>query len=456
MKTLYKHLLATTLFILAPALIFPMDSYAQGGNPADWPPVKREPHKQAKCLLCGRYSIIYNIYVDKINDAEQTLREIQIEVYEDDQFISKDKANIAAIEAADGKDLAARLATANKVLQNDENDRARHAQEEINKQNEIDGLNGSKFAALQELTNCERSCLTEEKKTSMFPGTGAGSDYFASSGFEKLNGWYAHVGLPYQQFSNNSTTFAASSTNNNYNVSTSYHPNYDLGIGYHLPGRDSNIALDYTHLYGSDTSNVWDGSLTLSPGTTGPVNWAASRVTFNYDSLDLTAGHLINQGIRFAIYYYGGLNYTRFTKDVNIWGNGLGNTVFNQIGTSYNGFGPTFGMDGYCHPFDDFPNFSFYGGVQPSLLFGTMTGYQRTTINDVLTVESIPNERLVVPVLGSKLGINYDLPYKTMKWNLQLGYRLTELFGVTKDNNSYTTPVNASFQGPYFNLGVGF
>lgn len=40
-------------------------------------------------------------------------------------------------------------------------------------------------------------------------------------------------------------------------------------------------------------------------------------------------------------------------------------------------------------------------------------------------------------------------------FNLQLGYQVTEYFGVTRDTN-YKTPNNGSLQGFYLNIGAGF
>lgn len=270
-----------------------------------------------------------------------------------------------------------------------------------------------------------------------------------------FNGWHGFIGINYEQFSNNGTAFAESSTNRLYNIDPTYQTGYNLGIGYLIPGKESDANLTYSHLHTSDSNSAWAPSLSVSPGSLGPVTWASSKLTFDYNAVNLTAGHMINYTPNFKANYYGGLNYTHLAKDMTIRGSGFGNEIYNDVGTSFNGFGPTFGMDGYCTPFNNYPNFNIIGSVNPTLAYGTMTGYVRTNFNDVRNSEGIPDEKIVVPIINSKLALNYDLPYKTTKLNFQLGYQLTELFGVTRET-SYTNSVNASLQGAYFNVGIGF
>lgn len=271
-----------------------------------------------------------------------------------------------------------------------------------------------------------------------------------------LSGWSISAGIDYQQFSNNGTVYAESSTNKYYNVSPSYQTGFNLGVGYYIPVKNSDINLEYTHLRTSDTSNAWANSLTVSPGALGPVTWASSNVIFDYDSIDFTAGHNLPLHPNYGVNYYGGLNYTHLTKNMNINGNGLGNVIHNSVGTSFYGVGPTFGADTYCNPLSDNPNFTVYVGVQPSLLYGSMSGYVNTNVNDVRTSENIPSDKVVIPAVGAELGLNYVIPYNKTKFNLRLGYELKEFFGATRDGDNYNNAINASFQGLFFNVRATF
>src|SRR5689334_18716165 len=100
MKKLYeRHPLISSSLILCTSMMLSTQAFAQE-NPANLEPVRKEPHILAKCQLCIVYAEKYNIYTDKVYDAQQTLREIEIELYEDDQFIKRDYENIDNIRAA--------------------------------------------------------------------------------------------------------------------------------------------------------------------------------------------------------------------------------------------------------------------------------------------------------------------------------------------------------------------
>lgn len=273
-----------------------------------------------------------------------------------------------------------------------------------------------------------------------------------------LSGWSVNLGGSYQQFSNNGTAFAENSLNRTYNIDPDYHFGYNLGLGYHVPSKDSDIGLNYTHLNTSDKTSVWSDGLSLTTDTVvGPFGWVSGKNDFKYDSVDLTAGHQVGLSPSFGLNYYGGLNYTHLAKDMTLYGTNPGVDYTNNLGTNFNGFGPTFGMDGECHPFESsYPRFSVTGGVKASALYGTMTGYSRVNDNGIRSSDSIPNEKTVVPGVGAKLGLDYDLPLTGMNLKTELGYQLTEYFGVTKSSNYASTSTNASFQGAYLNLHARF
>lgn len=444
-----KHLLLTALLISSSFLSF--EAFAQS-NPADLPPAQKQKYKSTTCKPCEKYVKRYNKLVDKMYDDQVELREIGISIYEDHQFIEKDKANIDAIRAKGGPNAQSALETAYKVLSNDEADLARHEQESDNVDRDIVSVSSQEDIASEQLARCEKEKCGIEPKTSMvMPGSSTSTlgPQYAMSGF------YGSAGLNYQQFSNNGSTYTESSTSHNYNVNTDYHSGFNLEMGYHFGGtRNSNLQIDYTHLHTSDNSNASASSLTVSPDSSGPVNSASSALTFNYNNVYFTAGHAIPMTNNFVLYLYGGVNYMQLSRNMDITGDGLGNSIFNKVGTNFSGWGPTFGMDGYCEPFDEYPNFSVFGGVQPSLLYGTMSGFVHKRINTTYTEEIIPNENLVVPGLGGKLGVNYDIPYKDVKFKLQVGYQLTEYFNIARDAN-YNNPINSSLQGPFVNFGVG-
>lgn len=288
-----------------------------------------------------------------------------------------------------------------------------------------------------------------------------GTKYYDKQPYLNLQGWSGHLSWDYQKFSNNSTTFAENVPfeygqawhAKNFNANTSYHSGYDIGLGYNIPGRDTTVNFDYMYLHSSDSSNASGENLILFPTGVAGATSAHNSLTFNYDSVDLTAGHFINFTPLFKMNFYGGLNYSHLARNMTTHANNFDGDITIRGGFSYNGFGPTFGADGYCSPFSQYPNVSLFGGIKPSLLYGTRTNFVNSTIDNVYNNENLPDEKIVVPAIGAKLGLNYDIGYKDMKYNIQLGYSLTNYFGVGKDV-SYSNDVNTSFQGFFLNLGA--
>lgn len=279
----------------------------------------------------------------------------------------------------------------------------------------------------------------------------SGSEYNLSG----FSGWNIKAGLTYAQFSNNGSSYAESTNHKIFNISPEYHTGYKLGIGYTIPNVGTELNLDYRHLHTSDTSNAWADNLTLFPGSLslGPVNWATSTLSFDFDALDFTAGHWVQFSPKFRANFYGGLSYTHLAKDMDTSGSGFGNEIHISGGTSFRGIGPTFGMDGYCSPSENYQNFSVYGGVRTTALYGTMTGYVNTLDNGIRTSDHIPNEKTVIPAFGAKIGLDWNYPYKGATFGINLGYEVNEYWGATKDSN-YTSSNNTSYQGAslLFNL----
>lgn len=278
---------------------------------------------------------------------------------------------------------------------------------------------------------------------------------------DELTPWNIKLGFQYQQFSNNGSKFAETTTGNHYNVSPGYHGGYDFGIGYQLPRLNTEIKFNYMHLTTRDTSSVWANNLFLVGGSTdlGPITWAAATNKLTYDSFDLTAGHMIPITPQFSMGFYGGFNYTRLDRDMRSYGNGFDNDFRVSVGTAFNGFGPTFGAYGECDPFDiyGYPDFHVFGGAKGSFLYGTMSGYVRTFSNGDFHIENIPNDKIVVPAVGANLGIGYDFRLGShYKLNTSFGYSLTEYFGVTRDSTYGSSTNNASFQGLFLDFNLKF
>ncbi|RDI36676.1 Lpg1974 family pore-forming outer membrane protein [Aquicella lusitana] len=273
-----------------------------------------------------------------------------------------------------------------------------------------------------------------------------------------LSGWSVDVRGEYQQFSNNGTTYAETGSNKQFNVSPDFTTGYKVGLGYHVPDKDSDVEIGYRHLNTSDTSSVMGSDLWVIGGSTlGPATWAQGKSTFDYDSFDLTAGHKVKLSPSFDINYYGGLNYSHLKQELTSQGTGAGGAHFtNETGTTYDGFGPQFGIDGECHPFDSQPGFGVFGGLNTDLLYGKTSSYSRSDNNGTRSSIGIPDENVVVPAVGAEIGLRYNFNYNTMKLGGEIGYSATEYFNVIRDNNNTNSRNNASFQGGFAGVRVTF
>ena len=274
-----------------------------------------------------------------------------------------------------------------------------------------------------------------------------------------LQGWNFTAGAIDQQFSNSGTIFA-SNAHSDFNINNKYHGGYNLGIGYITPEQGSDINLDYTHLRGTDSSNVSSSqglSLSGNGAIIGFITSAFGKNTYNFDSANLTAGHTINLSPSFSVNYLGGLNYTKLSRDLSTLGTGGVNDYRVNSGTNFSGVGPTIGLNGTCHPFgNSYPQFGFVTGINTAFPYGTLSGYLYNFTNQTLDAEMIPDTKTVIPVIGAKLAVNYNHLFNIMNLNTELGYQTYTLFEVTKDSTYTGGSINTSIQGFYLNFTGSF
>src|SRR3990167_1372189 len=281
----------------------------------------------------------------------------------------------------------------------------------------------------------------------------ASSSLIASAAFAD-NNWKLSAGLNYQEFGNNGTQYATQDSNKEFNVDTDYHTGYFLDWMYHLEEKDSDVGFDYNHLRASDSSSLTGNNIQIQPGGLGTATWASGMTTFTYDSFDLKAGHTVKLSPSFSLGYYGGLNYTRLEKELVSEGTAPGSTFNSDIGSRFSGIGPDFGMEGDCYPFyDRYPAFGVFGGVDTKVLYGTRTGFYNTMTNSVLSSTSIPNEHIVVPAVGAKIGVQYTFRQYV---DARLGYDVTQYFGVATDSTTNRNDANVGFAGPFFDVTLRY
>lgn len=274
-------------------------------------------------------------------------------------------------------------------------------------------------------------------------------------------GWSIGAGINYLQFSNNGTSFAEDFNERVYNINPKYDVGYDIYAGYHVPTKDSDLKLDYSHLHNSDSKSVsteLNNPLTVFNGeyTLGPLETVKATNTFDYDSVNFTAGHTLKLLPTFDLTLGAGINYTHIKRNMHTVGSGLGNIIDVEGGTNFSGWGPVFELDGGCHPLPQYPTFSVHGGVQTEFAYGSMSSFLHSDDNGFFDRVRFPNIQTLVPGVGAKIDLDYDVPMQNYLLNTQLGWKFNTYFGATKDNSYSGSESNMSFEGPYFMAGFRF
>lgn len=268
--------------------------------------------------------------------------------------------------------------------------------------------------------------------------------------------WNATLGVNYARFSNNDSAFAESESSDDYrvyNIHNDYHTGYNFGLGYHLPNKNSDLRVDYSHFQSDDSSHVSGDDLYFF---SGPVESVGAKLSYEYNKLDFSAGHQIDLTPKFSVGYFGGIDYTTLSREMKISGREDGfNTRTLKAGTEFRGVGPMFGMNGSCHPSDEYPGFGVFGGVNTAFPYGNLSTHERYYENDEMHRAYLPDDKIVVPVVGANLGVEYNLPINKINWNMQLGYQSTTLFGAARDYSGSSSS-NVTQQGVFLNLNPRF
>ncbi len=298
--------------------------------------------------------------------------------------------------------------------------------------------------------------------------------YVSNGGpFSSLHGWHINGGMLFNKFSNNGTEYvtqqlinpnASLVVNNIFSLNTQNHLGYMAGIGYFYDGLDSEIDLSYSQLNSSDTSTVHGANLfSLVDSPVGLSAWETGRNS--YASMSLTGGHLVRFSPFFDFYYYGGLNYTHLSRNFDVFVPVTGLINFpGAFGTSFNGFGPTFGLNGSIHPFYfcDWTNFTLSGELQASFLYGTVTSYARNRFQEIgdpelRTLIRYAPVKGIVPAFTGKLALNYIIPMPIASLMITGGYQAIDLLKVTKDSQDFLSNLsNAALYGFYLNFTAVF
>ena len=296
-------------------------------------------------------------------------------------------------------------------------------------------------------------------------------------------------------------------------VKPDYSPGFELGMNYHWLETPYDAQIKWTHLNTSDSSSKQASTNTdlitvefvgppyeMSPPVFG-IKRVDSQAKFNFDSVLLNMGRLVQYGHGFQANYFFGLNFLHLNhKMTTTFGDYAGTPAtpysyalppdpsfsFKTANDSeYNGVGPDVGVN---VQYQMKSGFGFVGQVLGSLTVGVIKTSDKFTSTSARLTElgigvshqeiTAPNATQVVPGVDGKLGLFYHYSgSKTPQMTIEAGYRLAAYMDAISTVNPNTlvqpgtirtTPEFAtgtmaivstdarsrsfSYSGPYINL----
>jgi hypothetical protein len=295
---------------------------------------------------------------------------------------------------------------------------------------------------------------------------------YGNNFLNSIHGWHVNGGTFINRFSSNGTDYAASIvgtplTGNEvetlYPVGTRNHWGWNAGVGYYLDCADMDFNFDYYTIDATDSNSVTGNGLfpiILNEGDV-PSTSVNGQIAYSYSTSALTVGHQLRPSQFFTLFYYGGVRYAHFSKNLTTSGNGGASGKLANLGSSFNGWGPALGINADTYPFYYFlPYLSFSGGIQTSFLYGNSKSYARAltdTDGDFSRVLiHYPTNRIVAPVFTGSLAVNYLFLMNGWGLKTTVGYQDTVLFGVGRSSALLFDETNSSFQGFYLNFTLRF
>lgn len=237
-----------------------------------------------------------------------------------------------------------------------------------------------------------------------------------------------------------------------------------------------------------DAKNDWDwgyrikGGFRFNAGTEIQANWlhysntnyinnisspfngfpANERDRNRFDQANITAGQSAHFGLKDKIHFYGGMQYANIqTNNTAFITSPLvplltGGTLSLFDNVSYQGYGPTFGIN---YAYDLFAGFNLTASAGAAVLYGTSRfhdGLVLSPANAILSQISA-RKKAVVPELEGKLGIAYSYDFAPGQIKLDAGFQVLNYFDalytqrVTPTGISFSTSSYALY-GPYLGL----
>ena len=279
------------------------------------------------------------------------------------------------------------------------------------------------------------------------------------------------------------------------NISTGYHPAFDLGLEYTLATGVDQVKLDWLHLDSSDkSSGSASGDASIAPWYYfGPPaqamrgTYASGKAEFDVDNANLVFDHLLNIGRYLQLEPFAGLNAAYLKQDMTDKYTGTHQatggdyepySITSYYTSKFVGAGPRIGLDATAYVFH---HFGILAEMGASLLLGSMksdTSFDSygdgntTTAHTKLADQSLMR---IVPELDSRLGLTYEFDFHSgSSLELEAGYKFAVYFnginqvfptalvpdafqnGVIAIESSEQNQSNLDLNGPYLKLAYRF
>lgn len=211
----------------------------------------------------------------------------------------------------------------------------------------------------------------------------------------------------------------------NQSVETSLSPAFNVGLRYIVPESGNDLRASWTHLNASSSDSFVADSQQFAgpPYEIGPdsnlYNLGHGYVDFEYDSVNIEAGHLWTDGSPAQVRLFGGIQYARIGEELRgRFASFDGIYASSNTNTSLlNGVGPRLGVEAGVVK----GRFDLLGQVAGSALVGRQENRLdfEAISPDLLIVGVTPPNRQsivspdatrVVPAIDSKLGAGWTIP----------------------------------------------
>lgn len=270
-------------------------------------------------------------------------------------------------------------------------------------------------------------------------------------------------------------------------------PGYDWGwginVGYIFPNTGNDVNVNYFHFDSTDTNGLTlpfsqDFFLFLINNFNDvpfQAGGAASKVQYNLNQVDLTAGQYIDVGCRLILHPNAGLRWAEL--DRKIWTNGLDIFLFSSghnletvdSKSNFSGIGPLAGLDasyyigGGFGAVAHFDSALLIGDIDASsnIFDGTFTS---GSVSSSSTSANVDSTNRLVPVLDAKLGLDYTFIFNNnanSDITLEAGWMVSKYFNAIDHLNTLSTHFpfdgqnvvnrftsNLGLEGPYASLVV--